>query len=350
MKQSNKIALAMTVLAVLWMASGVLTPEKETVEHTVAQEKTETPTKIQVKIEDMEAQYYVPSVTVNGRTEASKTVTVRAETEGRVTGLAIEKGAQVKRGQVLARIDLRDRRERVTEAQERLKQAQVEHEAASVLQSEGFNSKIRVAQKRAELESARAALKEAQTELTNTTITAPLDGIVADKTVETGDYVRGGDALAMVVSLNPIKIAGSISETDVVHARVGAPATATLPDGKTLAGKITFVSPVAEERTRTFPVEIEAANADSSIIAGLTASVLLPLDKVQAYRISSSSLALDDAGRVGVKVVDEQNLVHFLPVRLLSDKGDAVWVGGLPARIRLITSGQAFVTEGQSVQ
>ncbi|NBX66967.1 MAG: efflux RND transporter periplasmic adaptor subunit [Proteobacteria bacterium] len=350
MNTSMKIALGMTVLAVLWMVSGVFTPKDKEVEHTVKKAESGVSALVSVKTEDLRAQAYIPSVTVNGRTEASKSVTVRAEIDGRVLELLVDRGSIVKKGQVLARIDLRDRRERVTETEQKLKQAEVEYEAASVLQSEGFNSKIRLAQKKAELETARAQLKLARTDLANTEVKAPFDGIVSDRAIEAGDYVKGGDALATVVTLNPLKIRGYMSETDIIHAKVGAVASVTLPDNKTLEGIITFVAPVAEERSRTFPVELEAAN-EAGVIAGLTASISIPLEAMPAYQIKSSSLALDDKGRVGIKAVGTDNVVQFFPVRVLSDAGSTIWIGGsLPETMRLITVGQAFVAAGQSIQ
>lgn len=348
MNTSMKIGLGMTLLALLWMASGLLNPAKEGAEHVINKAENAAPAQISVKTEDLKAQTYTPEVSVNGRTEASKSVTVRAEVDGRVTELLVDRGSVVKKDQLLARIDVRDRRERVSEAEQKLKQAEVEYEAASVLQSEGFNSKIRLAQKKAELETARAQLKSVRTDLANTAVKAPFDGVVSDRAVEAGDYVKGGDALASVVTLSPLKIRGAMSETDVVHAKVGTVATVILPDNQKLEAKITFVAPVADERSRTFPVELEAVN-DTGVIAGLTASISIPLEAVMAYQIKSSSLALDDNGRVGIKALDDQRTVRFYPVRVLSDAGSVIWVGGLPESIRLITAGQAFVAAGQTI-
>jgi len=58
---------------------------------------------------------------------------------------------------------------------------------------------------------------------------------------------------------------------------------------------------------------------------------------------------LDDTGAVGVRAVSN-NIVHFLPVRIISDGPDGMWVAGLPNRVQVITVGQEFVTNGEKVK
>jgi multidrug efflux system membrane fusion protein len=60
-------------------------------------------------------------------------------------------------------------------------------------------------------------------------------------------------------------------------------------------------------------------------------------------------LTLDDEGRVGVKIIDSSSRVRFLPVDLISDTPDGMWLGGLPDTIELITVGHEFVSVGQQV-
>ena len=60
--------------------------------------------------------------------------------------------------------------------------------------------------------------------------------------------------------------------------------------------------------------------------------------------------ALDDSGEVGVKSVnDEDVVVRFYPIDLVRTEADGIWVSGLPAQVRVIVQGQGFVTEGEAV-
>ncbi len=70
--------------------------------------------------------------------------------------------------------------------------------------------------------------------------------------------------------------------------------------------------------------------------------------QVKAAKISPGILVLDDNGVVGVRAV-ENGVVHFLPVQIISDGPDGMWVGGLPDHLNVITIGQQFVGDGARV-
>ena len=65
--------------------------------------------------------------------------------------------------------------------------------------------------------------------------------------------------------------------------------------------------------------------------------------------MSPAFLSLDDAGRVGIKMVDDDERVEFRPVTILDDGPEGVWLGGLPDEITVITVGHEFVQTGQVV-
>jgi multidrug efflux system membrane fusion protein len=66
--------------------------------------------------------------------------------------------------------------------------------------------------------------------------------------------------------------------------------------------------------------------------------------------ISPSVLALADDGTIGVKVVDDDDVVRFLPITIVADRPDGIWVAGIPDKARLITVGQDFVVDGETVK
>ena len=348
MKKSYLIAFFIAVIAVLWVGSGVLSSAPDDghagVHHTGEKEVP------QVRVREFTAEPMVKDVIVTGRTQASRKVVLKAETEGLVTELTAEKGARVDEGTVLARLEARDRAARRDEARERVKQREIEYNAAKSLESRGFNSRIKLAQARADLEAAKAALKQAEVDLANIEITAPFDGIVNGQFIEAGDYVGKGDDVLSIVDLDPVVFCVFFTEQQVADLTVGGPAKATLVNGTELVGKLTYVSPVADQQTRTFLVEIEVPNTDMKIVEGLTARINIPLQERQAHKISPSILTLNDEGQVGVKIVDDEDHVRFKPISIISDSADYMWIGGLPETVRIITVGQDFVVDGQLVK
>ncbi len=116
-----------------------------------------------------------------------------------------------------------------------------------------------------------------------------------------------------------------------------------------MQGKVRFVADRADAQTRTFRVEVELPNADNTLRDGVSADIHIPVKKLQAVHISPGILVLDDNGTVGVRIVQEGK-VYFRPVQIVSDGPDGMWIAGLPDRVNVITVGQEFVTDGETVK
>ena len=112
--------------------------------------------------------------------------------------------------------------------------------------------------------------------------------------------------------------------------------------------KVTFISAVADNATRSFPVEIEFANEDLSIRDGVTAEAIVTLGTAPGHLLPQSVLTLDDDGVLGVRTV-ENGVVAFHEITIVSDTREGVWVTGLPLSADVITIGQENVTAGQAV-
>ena len=76
---------------------------------------------------------------------------------------------------------------------------------------------------------------------------------------------------------------------------------------------------------------------------------MLSLAPVEAVRVPRSSLTFSSAGELGVRVVNEQDVVAFVPVQVLADGQTQMWVDGIASGARVIVQGQDFVREGQRV-
>lgn len=349
MKKSYITAVLIAVVAVLWLLSGLLTPQ--------AQKGADNPSAaadgkkiMDVRVRRVQSESVAGDVVVTGRTYASRQARLRAETEGRIVKLAADKGDTVTKGQVIAQLEERDRRARVAEAGGRLKQREIEHTVAKSLETQGFNSKVRLAQTAADLEQARADLRKAETELAHTQITAPFEGIVFGQVADEGDFVAPGDNVFSIVDLDPIEVRGFVTEQQVMDLKTGVAARAEFHGGVVLEGTLSYIAPAADEATRTFEIEMSAPNPDFKITEGMTAQIHIAVQEKNADRISPSILSLDDDGRIGVKIVDAGNIVRFVPVKILSDHTDAMLVTGIPDQASIITVGQEFVVPGQTVR
>jgi membrane fusion protein, multidrug efflux system len=348
LKASYLIAGGLTLALAGWMLSGQLGQGGQPAVDTAPASRTE-PKLMTVRVRDLVAAPIEREVVVNGKTAPARAVSIRAETDGRVIELGPERGAEVEAGDLLIRLDPRERRAMVAKAEAELSMREIEHQAAQTLGAKGFQAETKVAEAMANLEGAQAALADARLEVEHTEIRAPFDGVLERRGVEIGDYVDVGDEVAMVIDQDPFLVIGDVAETEVGGLAVGMPGTARLVTGRRVEGKLRYVASMAEPATRTFRVELEVANPDGRFTANVSAELHLPLERLPAHKVSSALLVLDDAGEIGVRAVDDAGVVRFHPAKVVRSEAEAVWLAGLPERLRLITVGQGFVTSGQAV-
>lgn len=348
-RSSYLIAGGMALALAGWLLSGQLGAGGSPPPDATAASAERQVARTSVRVREVVAQLVEREVVVNGKTAPARAVALRAEAEGRVIEIGPARGAAVGAGELLLRLDPRERRAMVAKAEAELGMREIQHEAARRLGAKGFQSETEVAAAKANLEAAQAALADARLELDRTAIRAPFAGVLERRTVEIGDYVDVGDEVAMVIEQDPFLVIGDVAETEVGSLAVGMPGTARLVTGAEVAGKLRYVASMADPATRTFRVELEIPNPDGRFTANVSASLHLPLERVPAHRVSSALLVLDDAGRMGVRAVDAAGVVRFHPAQVVRSEAEAVWLAGLPERLRLITVGQGFVTSGQAV-
>ena len=338
------ISVGIVVAVALWMLSGILTGsgDDETSEAVAIETQ-------QVRVQEFRSREITREILVSGRTEPNRVIEVRAETDGAVTSIGAVRGEVVSEGTVLIKLDLRDRNSRLAEAAALVAQRELENKAVQDLRSREFTTDVQIADATARLESARAAHERIKLEIANTSILAPIDAVLQERSVEVGDFVRTGDMVAELVDLDPMIVRGEVNEREISDLGIGSNGLAVLVDGSEVSGTIRYLAPVATEGTRAFEVELAVENPDNSIRAGQTAQLKLFAEVIRVHTISAGLLTLADDGTVGVKVVDNDNRVKFYPVVIAGSAPEGTQVTGLPDTIRLITVGQGFVTEGQRV-
>ncbi len=347
MRRSYVIAALILLTAVAWIGSGAFSASGPAT-NSPAEREAERPL-TSVRVAESVATERVDTLATSGRTIADRILTIRTETSGQVAEVMKRRGNLVNEGDVLLRIAPGDRQARLGRAQAKVEQTRIEYDAARDLQARNFASRVKLAEAKAALEEAQADLAEIRLDIERTTIRAPFAGVLASRPVEIGDVLSPGGEVATLVDLDPLVIRADVAERRVGDIEVGAVGHASIFNGPELDGTVTFVSPVADASTRTFTVELEVPNPNMSLRDGQTAELRLPLRHVTAHRVSPALLTLDDAGTIGIKTVDDSDVVHFHPVEMMGASTDAVWLTGLPDRIRIITVGQEVVGPGERV-
>ncbi len=303
-------------------------------------------------------------VPLRGQTEAKATVTASAETSGIVASVNVTKGQMVKTGDLLCTLDQGTRQASVTQAQGLLAQAngglaqaQADYDTNATLRTKGLatpNSErplsVALWSAKAAVAAAQASVDNANTELSRTNVFAKSGGVVQEPLANVGSSLgAGGATCATIVQLDPIVFTGMVPQAHIGLARIGLPATVKTVTGQTAEGKVSFISSVADNATRSFEVNIELPNPNGSILSGLTAEATVNVGTAPAQLLPQSVLTLDDQGVMGVRGVDNSKVV-FYPVTIVKDSREGMYVTGLPLKVDVITVGQEFVKAGDTVK
>ena len=342
------ISAGIVFLVSVWLLSGQIGANDEDEELTTANQ-TAAGARSAVRVRTQSAEEVVRTITVNGKTAPARIAHLAAETDGSIEYIGAERGASLERGSIIIRLDERDRRARLAQAEATVKQREVEYAGRLKLKSESYVSEAQLQEALAMLEAAKAELKRAELDLGYMTIRAPFAGALQARSVEVGDFVTRGDPVATYVDNRTIIVSADLSEFDARFVNVGDVAEAELATGESVRGRIRYVAPVADDATRTFAVELEVDNTDGQLRAGGTAELRIPAELVSAHRISPSLLTLDDAGNVGIKIVNDDGRVEFVLADIALSSNDGVWLAGLPVTTTIITVGQGYVANGALV-
>lgn len=349
MRTSHFLAIALAVGAFVWVLSGQFGDEPAITGADDSASGLPDSVPAQVRVAPSSSQPYTVTLRLTGRTAASRELALRVETSGRVETIAITEGDYVEGGALLVQLAADDRNHRLAQAQALLEQRQIEAAASAELAESGWRAQTSDAGARAGLQSARADLAAIQLDIARTKVTAPFPGVLEHLDVEIGDVVDVNTQIGTLYDLDPILVVGAVSEREIAGLRLGDVGSARLITGAVLEGKLRFIGKVAEPETRTFRIELEVPNADHGIPAGLTGEIDLPMTTLPAHFVSPAALSLADDGTLGVKIVDDSDVVRFVPITVVADAADGIWITGLPDSAIIITVGHDYVADGQTV-
>ncbi len=288
-KQTYKTAAILASFLVIWMVSGSMIEEESFEKNTSTLDTLSS-----VTIVNSKAMNKSKILKSSGFTEADKFVQVRAEVSGRLIARPAQQGDYIEEGDLICQLYI--------------------------------------------------AGREAYPK-----IVAPFSGYLETLRVEEGDFLNTGSVCAALIDPDPMLVVADIAEKDIAQVQLGSKASAKLISGRYISGEVTFIASSADKNTRTFRVEISVDNKDRTIRDGVSAEIYIKGKEEPAHKISPAILSLNDQGKLGVRTVTSDNRVEFKEINILEDTNSGMWVSGLGEDARIITLGQEYVFQGQTV-
>ena len=296
---------------------------------------------------------------------------VKTEYSGTVTDVLVTEWVRVSKGTTLLRFDAREAeagaaaaRASLLVAEVGLNRARRELERTVKLKEAGLATPqnlddARTAQEAAEaqLAAAKAQKQMAETKLEKTEIRSPLDGVVASRTVNPGDFIENmGSPKPMfrIVDNRRLELTVTVPSSRISGVRLGQPLSFTTDavPGRTFTGKVSFINPAADESSRTVKVVAVVDNPDETLKSGLFAKgEIVTGERRGVLRVPRSAFVTWDlsARSAVVFVVDGEKAVRRT-VETGAGAGDDVEVTkGIAAGERVVTRGAFNLSEGVRV-
>lgn len=286
------------------------------------------------------------TVKVTGTLVPGQQSEVASQASGRVMAVLKRPGDAVAEGDVLAQIDraplelqLNQQQATAEATRAQLVSSRQTLERTEQLAGQGLASPSTLEQARsataaleANLTALETAVATAQLGLDNATVKAPLDGVVASRSVEPGQTIAAGTALFSIVNLDEMEFdaAASVNSSAMVAAGQPVEVSVTGLDGQQFAGTVTRVNPVAVSGTRTVPIYVELDNAQGSLRGGMFATgQITVVEKADAHAVSAAALREDAEGNYVLKLVDGALVRQDIELVGEWDRGRVVEVTGL---------------------
>jgi RND family efflux transporter MFP subunit len=283
---------------------------------------------------------------------------------GRVAAIYVEAGDQVKRGQVLARLNVSVLEPQVANLEAALEQARAESELADAeyrrAQSVGASGALSVeeTQRRksaavtaaAKVKVAGAQLAEAQARLARAAVRAPADGVILTRNVEVGQTATpGGEALFRLSEGGEVELRGQVAEQDLPLLKVGQAVNVRLTGTtRVYQGHVRLLGAVIDPQTRMGMVRV-ALTPDPNLRPGAFARADVTVSNADRAVLPQTAVLIDDKGSY-VLIVNAQHRVERRAVRVSGMVQNGVTIAeGVSAKDQVVATAGAFLQEGELV-
>ena len=333
---------------------------------------------ISVKSEAVQKRDIVVNSNISGKLEPIEVANLSPKTFGKVTSVNnLEIGKRVSAGQVLFTLDAKDFQNGVNSAKanyeaavanlnsivEHNSNAQLNRDRMKSLYNEGAISKQQLEQSElaasgASVESARAQvnvamanLENAKSNLSDTTVISPINGVITAYSVHTGEVASSSMPCVSIANCDKVVVNFNLSENLIGKVKIGDIVDVAVKSAeKSFKGKISALSPATSGKSMTYPVKIELDNKDKDLKAGMFAEISIVSEKKEKVVAISSNAPMTKDGSTVVFTI-KNNRAHMNKVSLGTDNGKFVEVkSGLKEGDVVVNKGQNYLEENSKVK
>jgi membrane fusion protein, multidrug efflux system len=321
--------------------------------------------KIHVETAEAREQPMPRSLSLTGTLRGERQTELAANANGRVLETLVERGAEVKKGALIARLDVRSAALSAAEAQANVAVARAQEatatrecERSKALLAKGVISQVEF-DKTSDLcrtsplsvAAAAARVSSASQGIGDGQIRAPFDGMISERFIEVGEYVRQDSKVVSLVSVDALRIEFTVPEASLASVKEGGALsfTVTAYPGRTFVGTVRFISAALRETTRDLVAEAKVDNADRALRPGMFASIALATGEVPSTVVAKDAVVIKD-GRARVFAVVDHRLQERVVQTGVEKDGMIAVVRGVSAGDKVVLKPAETLQNGQAVE
>ncbi len=307
----------------------------------------------------------LPFIETVGTLYPNDEVTISTEVDGKVESISVDEGTIVSKGMQIASISDTDYMLEVMRARASMKQAQaslinlrLEYQRKKSLYDEGvlsqqdydfITSQLSLAESAAE--NAGAALSIAERMLTKTRIYSPIDGVVTNRMVSGGNFIRNGTSICTIIQVDPLKLSFTVSEKDAGKLKKGQDLKFRIDTfrEREFPARLNIIYPGLDERTRTLMAEAIVSNEDGSLKPGYFATIKLFTGRAKQAVLVPATALLYEGETIRVFTVHNETAEEHI-VEIGAKYGEMMEITeGLKAGDIVVIAGQQNLSHGARV-
>ena len=308
-----------------------------------------------------------------GTTKALNTVTVRSQVDGKLIAVNFQEGQDVKKGDILARIDptmfkaaydqaaAKKAQDEALLANAKNDLTRYEQLAATnaINRQQADTQRALVAQYTAQVQSDQAAIESAQATLGYTDVRAPIDGRTGIRQVDVGNIIHASDSggIVVITQIKPIAVTFNIPQQDIqtvndAFAKGPLAADALRSDNNKVIehGTLTVVDNQVDSSTGTVKLKAEFPNANVPLWPGQFVNVRLLIDTLKGVTVIPTGAVQRGPNGTFVYVVGDDSKATMRPIKIeRQDENQTVVASGVTPGDKVVTTGFVRLTDGTQV-
>lgn len=292
-------------------------------------------------------------VELQGTIDAKNNVQVSPKSGGIITAMYVKEGDRVRAGQPIAKIDDQILRESLAELKTQLSLANTVYEKQAALWNQQIGTEIQYLQAKNNKEALERRLATLNAQIGQSTVTAPISGVVDQVVAKVGMSAAPGMGLVRIVNLSQLKVVAKVADTYSGTVRKGDAILIEFPDlNKQLSSRISFVATTVDPLSRTFTIEAPLPS-DNTLKPNMLARVKInDQTRQNAIAINQNLIQSTEKGQLVYVAVNEGNkkVAKARPVKTgQAYGGQVVITQGLQAGDQLVTAGYQDLVDGQPI-